>query len=59
MQASNNNPDSSTEGGTDGLGPCQHSTVINLGNMIFPPVLISPYVNATSYLVPDKCQALY
>lgn len=53
------NPGSSTEGENDGLGPCQHSLVVNLGKMISIHVLISPYVNATSYLALDKCQALY
>ena len=59
MRASHMNSDSSKEGETDGLGPyqhstAQHSTATNLGKMIFLPVLISPYVNATSYIVPDK-----
>lgn len=48
------NPGSSTEGETDGLEPCQHSSD-QLGKNISLHVLISQYVNA-SYLAPNKCQ---
>lgn len=53
------NPDSSVEGETDDFGPCQQSTAFNLGIIIFLPVLISTYVNTTSYLASDKCQVMY